>query len=125
MRSKHKPSSMHKIDIGNEFYHSPVGASDNHGKWNGKRFCNEILVPALQEHYVVELDFTNVTAFSPSFIRSMICGLYDANISEDTKKTIFDRLVFSGIGGSLFRRIRWKQSLQVAKQEYYNRINDE
>ncbi|WP_433693995.1 STAS-like domain-containing protein [Herbaspirillum seropedicae] len=64
-----------RINIAKQFYDAPVGRFPSDGDYNGQRFRDEFLVPALQnsEHVLVDMDGTD--GYGSSFLEEAFGGL--------------------------------------------------
>lgn len=63
------------IRVATDFNPFPFGRYESHGEWNGQRFRDEWLVPALRNHEVVEVDLDGARGLSPSFLEEAFGGL--------------------------------------------------
>lgn len=69
--------STRKISIANDFSKYPAGRYLADGPWNGEKFRNDLLAPAMEdENYeMVEVDFDDVAGFGSSFLEEAFGGL--------------------------------------------------
>ena len=58
----------HHIDIARDFSPFPYGRTEEHGPFNGQRFQNELLLPALASGEPVVVNLDGTTGMAPSFI---------------------------------------------------------
>lgn len=63
------------IDIGRDFSSVPAGRHEEDGEYNGERFRNELLTPALREYESVEVILDNTEGFGSSFLEEAFGGL--------------------------------------------------
>jgi hypothetical protein len=63
------------IRLAADFNPFPFGRYPSHGDWNGQRFRDEWLVPALQSADAVEVDLDGARGLSPSFLEEAFGGL--------------------------------------------------
>ena len=67
--------SMTKINIAKQFYDAPVGRFPTDGDYNGQRFRNEYLVPALNSGNDVFIDMDGTDGYGSSFLEEAFGGL--------------------------------------------------
>ena len=63
------------ISLAREFSPFPAGRYQNDGEFNGTRFREEVLAPALKAGGVVEVSFDGVAGFGSSFLEEAFGGL--------------------------------------------------
>lgn len=63
------------IRLAADFNPFPFGRYPSHGDWNGQRFRDEWLVPALRDGDDVEVDLDGARGLSPSFLEEAFGGL--------------------------------------------------
>lgn len=63
------------ISVASDFNPFPFGRYPSHGEWNGQRFRDEWLVPALKSAEAVEVDLDGARGLSPSFLEEAFGGL--------------------------------------------------
>ncbi|MET4572753.1 hypothetical protein ABIA68_001604 [Stenotrophomonas rhizophila] len=66
---------MTTIDIGRDFSAVPAGRHQEDGEYNGERFRNELLAPALRSYESVEVILDNTEGFGSSFLEEAFGGL--------------------------------------------------
>jgi hypothetical protein len=70
---------MHVIHVATEFSDRPFGRyAEHHPERNGTRFRQDWLIPALEMHRKVKVDFTGTHAVGPSFVEEAFGGLIEA-----------------------------------------------
>jgi hypothetical protein len=77
------------IRLAVEFNPFPFGRYPIHGEWNGQRFREEWLVPALRSGADVEVDLDGARGLSPSFLEEAFGGLVRVGFAA---KDLLDRL---------------------------------
>lgn len=63
------------IRLATDFNPFPFGRYPSHGDWNGQRFREEWLAPALRSGEDVEIDLDGARGLSPSFLEEAFGGL--------------------------------------------------
>lgn len=63
------------IRLASDFNPFPFGRYPSHGDWNGQRFRDEWLIPALKSGDVLEVDLDGARGLSPSFLEEAFGGL--------------------------------------------------
>lgn len=63
------------IRLASDFNPFPFGRYPSHGDWNGQRFRDEWLAPALRSSDLVEVDLDGARGLSPSFLEEAFGGL--------------------------------------------------
>lgn len=63
------------ISLAADFSPFPFGRYPSHGVWNGERFRDEFLVPALKTGDQVQVDLDGARGLSPSFLEEAFGGL--------------------------------------------------
>lgn len=83
------------LSIPKNFCPSPAGRYPGDGPFNGQRFRNDFLVPALEEalrtNSTVIVDFDDADSYSSSFLEEAFGGL--VRLKKFTKQDIAKRLV--------------------------------
>lgn len=79
------------IDIGRDFSSVPAGRHDEDGEYNGERFRNEVLAPALAKYSNVEVVIDNTEGFGSSFLEEAFGGL--VRVNNFTSEYLSDHLV--------------------------------
>jgi hypothetical protein len=82
--------SMTKINIAKQFYDAPVGRFPADGDYNGQRFRNEYLVPALKSGNDVFIDMDGTDGYGSSFLEEAFGGL--VRLCGFTSKDLHARL---------------------------------
>ncbi|WP_122435045.1 STAS-like domain-containing protein [Pseudomonas viridiflava] len=70
-------SPQHTIFVATEFGDMPHGRNGNDGLLNGERFRKQFLMPALEEHEYVLVDFDGAKGCGSSFADESFAGLID------------------------------------------------
>lgn len=78
-----------KIDIAKDFSHKPFGRDDDDGKFNGRRFRQELLMRAFNDNNEpVEVFLDGVTrGFGSSFLDEAFAGLIRDGVDYNQVKT--------------------------------------
>lgn len=63
------------IRLATDFSPFPFGRYPSHGEWNGQRFRDEWLAPALKSGEQVKVDLDGARGLSPSFLEEAFGGL--------------------------------------------------
>lgn len=63
------------ISIVKHFHPAPYGRNEDDGEYNGKRFREDLLVPALTEYDFVHIDLTGYNRYGRSFLDEAFGGL--------------------------------------------------
>ena len=63
------------IRLATDFNPFPFGRYPSHGEWNGQRFREDWLVPALKDGEPLEVDLDGARGLSPSFLEEAFGGL--------------------------------------------------
>lgn len=63
------------ISLATDFNPFPFGRYPSHGDWNGQRFREEWLAPALRSGETVKVDLDGARGLSPSFLEEAFGGL--------------------------------------------------
>jgi STAS-like domain of unknown function (DUF4325) len=81
---------MKSINIAKEFTRYPAGRFRSDGPYSGERFREDLLVPALKETDVVEVELDGVAGYGSSFLDEAFGGLIRAHVlsSVDAPKRI-------------------------------------
>jgi len=81
---------MKSINIAKEFTRYPAGRFRSDGPYSGQRFREDLLVPALRETDVVEVELDGVAGYGSSFLDEAFGGLIRAHVlsSGDAHKRI-------------------------------------
>lgn len=76
-----------EIDVARDFSRKPFGRDENDGKFSGKRFRDEYLIPTLIEHpnekLVIALDGVE-RGYGSSFLEEAFAGLLRNNVAYAT-----------------------------------------
>jgi hypothetical protein len=68
------------IDVAAQFSPYPFGRYPEHGPFNGQRFRDEFLLPALRRGARVVVDLTRARGVAPSFLEEAFGGLIRAGL---------------------------------------------
>jgi hypothetical protein len=63
------------IKVSADFSDEPYGRYPKHGDYNGERFREEFLLPALRQHERVLVDLGDTYGYGPSFLEEAFGGL--------------------------------------------------
>jgi hypothetical protein len=63
------------IKIANDFYDAPTGRFPADGPYNGERFRNEYLIPALKKDGRILIDLDGTDGYGSSFLEESFGGL--------------------------------------------------
>lgn len=63
------------ISLATDFNPFPFGRYPSHGEWNGQRFREEWLAPALRSGETITVDLDGARGLSPSFLEEAFGGL--------------------------------------------------
>ena len=95
---------LHKlVSIAKDYSRFPAGRYPTDGPFNGERFRDELLVPALHDYQVVEVDLDGVRGFGSSFLDEAFGGLIRHEIIE--KNAVSNRLRLRSSDESLVEEI--------------------
>lgn len=83
------------IDIAKDFSFKPFGRYKEDGKFNGTRFRDEILAPALENNDAVEVKLDGVISFGSSFLEESFGGLIRSKVID--KETLLKKLIITTI----------------------------
>lgn len=92
------------INVGRDFSRYPAGRYKNDGPYNGEKFREEILLPALRgtaEKLIIE--FNEARGYGSSFLEEAFGGLVRAGFSA---QDLFNRLEMRSDDKSLIEEIR-------------------
>lgn len=67
--------NIKKISVAKDFSDMPLGRDEHDGPFNGKRFREEILVPALTDYETVQVDLSGTLGYGSSFLDEAFGGL--------------------------------------------------
>lgn len=81
---------MKVIDVAEQFSKNPYGRYPEDGNYNGQRFRDEFLVPALKSNEEVKVDLSGTNRYGSSFLEEAFGGLVRENII--TKDELLSRL---------------------------------
>lgn len=78
------------INIAKEFYDAPAGRFPEDGKYNGQRFREEFLIPALRSNDELLVDMDGSDGYGSSFLEEAFGGLVRLRgfTSEDLHKRL-------------------------------------
>lgn len=68
-------ASKFVIDVGRDFTETPSGRVRDDGDFSGQRFREDLLVPALKAHDIVEIVLDTTEGFGSSFLDEAFGGL--------------------------------------------------
>lgn len=80
------------IMIGRDFSDTPGGRYPDDGPWNGQKFREEYLVPALEKNDKVIVDISGVEGYGSSFLEEVFGGLVRSKLyskSELERKLVY------------------------------------
>lgn len=77
---ENKAMNVCTIVIGKDFSDTPGGRYPADGPWNGQKFREECLIPALRTHDKVVVDVSGVEGYGSSFLEEVFGGIVRANI---------------------------------------------
>ncbi len=80
------------IMIGRDFSDTPGGRYPEDGPWNGQKFRDECLIPALKANDKVIVDISGVEGYGSSFLEEVFGGLVRSKLF--TKSEIESKLVY-------------------------------
>ncbi len=95
------------IDIGQDFSDVPSGRFPEDGEYNGQRFRQELLVPALRRSERVNVDIDHTEGYGSSFLEEAFGGLI--RCEGFTKKELDTKLV---IMSNQPRTVRYKRKIE-------------
>lgn len=73
---------MFRIDIAADFSRFPGGRYREYGKHSGEEFRNDMLIPALRQHDLVQVKIDGTVGYGSSFLEEAFGGLVRAGISN-------------------------------------------
>ena len=83
------------INIADDYSYFPIGRDRETNEYSGERFRDDLLVPPLRDNKIVEVDFDNIFACTPSFMDEAFGGLIRENKEDqDFLKIIKKHLIF-------------------------------
>ncbi len=82
---------MKTISIAKQFSPNPAGRYPEDGPFNGERFRQDFLIPALNDSDVVTVVLDGVSGFGSSFLEEAFGGLIRKHLLD--KSTFKDRLI--------------------------------
>lgn len=99
---------MKRITIAKDFSDTPVGRFPEDGQWNGTRFREEFLRPALSQEDFVEVSLDGVEGYGSSFLEEAFGGLIRLGYfkAEDLTKRL--KIIFSDPDNEPYDRVIWK-----------------
>ena len=71
------------ISVARDFSPNPAGRFPSDGQFNGERFRNEFLIPALKTDEPVTIDFDGTEGYGSSFLDEAFGGLVRAGFQAD------------------------------------------
>jgi len=74
---------MRDLSVSRDFSEFPFGRYPEHGPFNGQRFRDEFIKPALEQDEPVTVDLTGARGLAPSFLEECFGGLIRAGFSEN------------------------------------------
>lgn len=80
------------IKVGRDFSDTPGGRYPEDGPWNGQKFRQEYLIPALKEHDKVVVDISGVEGYGSSFLEEVFGGLVRSGLYS--KQELDGKLVY-------------------------------
>jgi hypothetical protein len=93
-----------QINLAAEYNEFPFGRYPEHGPYNGQRFRDEQLAPALRAGESLEIDLSGARGLAPSFLEEAFGGLIRLGFDLDD---LLQRIrVFSRVDPSLEAEVR-------------------
>ncbi|CAN7361004.1 STAS-like domain-containing protein [Pseudomonas sp. LjRoot263] len=107
----------HTIFVANEFGDMPHGRNDKDGIYNGLLFRKKHLIPALEKHQKVLIDFDGCKGCGSSFADESFAGLIDHE--GWTKDQVIDRISykyrFKSVIKNIYKYIDEAEERRLAK----------
>ncbi len=107
---------MKMIKISKEYSDTPLGRYPEDGDYNGERFREEFLRPALKDHEKVAVDIDDVEGYGSSFLEESFGGLVRKGyftVDDLTKKL---DIVFKDEEYRVYRDLIWRY-IKEAKRD--------
>ena len=87
------PMNEFTIVIGRDFSDTPGGRYPEDGPWNGQKFREKYLIPALKSHSKVIVDISGVEGYGSSFLEEVFGGLVRSRLYS--KQELESKLVYT------------------------------
>lgn len=99
---------MKTIKIATDYSETPLGRYRADSDYNGERFREEVLVPALRQEELVEVDIDDVEGYGSSFLDEAFGGLVREGHFD--KKELIGRLVIKSANPvfGIYKELIWK-----------------
>jgi hypothetical protein len=93
------------ISVAKDFSRFPAGRYLSHGPYPGEKFRDEILVPALREFELVQVDLDGTMGYGSSFLEEAFGGLVRER--GFTKEELHQRLSIQSVSDSSLVKEAW------------------
>lgn len=110
-------SGSHTIFVATEFGDMPHGRNGKDGQLNGEKFRKEYLLPALDKHDTVLVDFDGAKGCGSSFADESFAGLIDHEgwKKEDVINRITYKFRFKSVIKNIYRYIDEAEERRLKK----------
>ncbi len=109
---------MKTISIGKDYSETPLGRYDEDGPFNGTRFREDILLPALKSGEAVHIKIDDTEGYGSSFLDEAFGGL--VRLGHYTARELQNKIVIEleDQDYNLYRNLIWRyiESAQPAKK---------
>jgi hypothetical protein len=107
---------MKLIKIATDYSDTPLGRYPEDGRFNGERFREDFLVPALRNNDLVTIDLDDVEGYGSSFLEESFGGLVREGhfTAQDLRRKL--QIKFSDPVLDIYKVLIWKYIAEAQKR---------